>query len=86
MARVRAVESFSGLLACMGAAQEADFDDETAERMAAEGYPVEIVDDAEAKPSGRKKAAGPGPDAGDGGEGDGDDGGGAAGPGPDAGA
>lgn len=72
MARVRACESFAGLLACMGAGQEAEFDDETASAMIAEGYPVEI-------------AVGPAPggplpdrdrDAGaDGGEGDGDDGG-----------
>ncbi len=85
MTRVRAAESFAGLLACMGAGQEADFDDETAERMAAEGYPVEIAGPG-ARPSGRKKAADAGPDAGDAGEGDGDDGGGAADAGPDAGA
>lgn len=76
MARVRATESFSGLLACMGAAQEAEFDDETAARMAAEGYPVELIG---GKP-------GPGPDAGGGGGADGGDGGGEPGPGPDAGA
>lgn len=64
MALVRAVQSFAGLLACMGAGQEAEVDDEAAAEMAECGYPVEIVDDG----------AGTGqPDGGDGEEG-GDDG------------
>lgn len=72
MARVRACESFAGLLACMGAGQEAELDDETAARMAAEGYPVELI--------------GGEPDAGGGGGADGGDGGGEPDPEPDAGA
>ena len=76
MARVRATESFSGLLACMGAGQEDEFDDETAARMAAEGYPVELIG---GEPD-------PEPDAGGGGGADGGDGGGEPDPESDAGA
>lgn len=82
MARVRASESFSGLLACMGAGQEADFDDETAARMAAEGYPVEIMapEAAESNPAPGGAASRKGGDA-DGGDdrSDGDAGGAASG-------
>ena len=75
MAHVRATESFSGLLACMGAGQEDEFDDETAARMAAEGYPVELI--------GGEPDPGPEPDAGEGGGSDGGDGGGEPDPGPE---
>lgn len=77
MARVRALESFAGLLGCMGAGQETDLDDETAAAMASEGYPVELV----GEPADEPAADGPGkdsdrnadPDSG-GGDGDGDGG------------
>ena len=75
MARVRALESFAGLLGCMGAGQEADLDDETAAAMASEGYPVELVGEPADEPAADGSGQDPDRDAGpDGGGGDGDGG------------